>query len=164
MEWVLAEQRSIIHVRGGNLHCADRAAQGHGRMPDARTQQGILCEFEAVTDLAQQVARGHANILELERRNGDAVPPELVHLRADVKAGRIPWHQHRDKARWSLLRPAHDHEPVGRRAPGDELLASIDDKLIPLSPNGGPQSAHIGAGFGFGERKRRLELARSQTR
>src|SRR5207247_1271248 len=103
-----------------DLGAAD-AAGPERRAPRVENLDGDL---EAVAALAEDVERGHPNVLELDRNRGRALEPELAFLLARRDAAEVLRHgERRDPA--MLVGglephvPGEDREELGEAAVGD---------------------------------------------
>ena len=117
---------------------------------------------------ADQVFRGHEEIVEGQLAGFDALIAQLVDIAADAKArGAFFDHEGRDAPMRRIgvrVGLGGQHESIAVPGIGDPHLRAVDPIAAVAARGGGPQPLHVGAGVGLRKGQASAALATGQPR
>ena len=136
----LAECVPPARIVDGDVVRAPRGAQPAHAMREPRRRQAHLRVLEALADLAEDVRRRHAHVLEPH----DTVAArearvETAHRPLDHDAGRI--HVGQEHRGAGVVGVGHDDRERRALGAGDEPLAAVDDVVVAVARRGGRRAS-----------------------
>ncbi|MNK91885.1 hypothetical protein D3C87_1120020 [compost metagenome] len=114
-------------------------------------------DLQAIAGVTNQVGTRHAAVVEGQRRRAGGTRTHLVFQPHHGQPWRVLFKdQHRDAllGTSNALPLAEQQVEIGHIAIGDEGLATIDDDLVAVLPEGGPHAGGVRAGPRLGDGQR----------
>ena len=145
-------------------------AHAHGGQVDAAFFKHLHRGLEALAFfVTDQVDGGHTHVVKHHVAGVCAFLAHLLVVLAQADAGRLGVDdegRHAARTLVGRVGARHEREDFGMRRVGDVTLGAVDDVVVALtvgaSDGRGAQRCGVGARIGFGQRKRRRQLARGQ--